>query len=204
MSNRRRDPTASLRAASRAEARKADKRERDNRQAAFDYMQQRGAFAAIGLGPDQVARVTGDLTWRFDDHTIQAYVQSLPWNPDASKRITCFEISYIHPAEGRWTKPRSYKNRARFIETKPAYTTTTVIPVPHWDYDGVDPLIAREPWERAEANRQLNYLNIDESWRALWSIQDDAHQMECSEQLREQHAHIPDACTFPYATGPEG
>jgi len=179
------NPTAHLRAQSRAANRAADKREADNAEASFLYMQERGAFDDID--PDRkFARYQGDLRWHVNGHDVRASVESLPWNAEAPKRIVSFTVSYTHAAEGRFTKPRSFRSMSKFIETKPAWIESREIPVPHWDYDGIDPLVAREPWERAMAERALDWAQTCREWDA----QSKARAISNDAGLREMNDHM--------------
>lgn len=155
----RNDPTAHLRRETLANWRAADAACKDNTKAACQYMRDRGAFDA----------------WRGVDVEIIPVVEGLPWNPNAPKRIVAFRVT-----ERVTREPEVYGGRRR----RRPYTVTEVratVQVPHWDYDGADPLLIREPWERSRADLLLDH---QARWREsdkrenLRSIEGEAAALE--------------------------
>jgi hypothetical protein len=120
--------------------------------------------------------------------------ERLPWNEAAQERVA--EVRLVEHVEGHW-QGSSYRRR-NWINSHDE--TRAVVKVPHWDYDGVDPLIAREPWERAQADKLLGHMA---RWRrqdaeTRWSIEVEAREAEAAAEL--EAAGQP----FTWAAGPEG
>ena len=179
------DPTAYLRRESRSAARVAG--DTDNLKSVIGYMLDRGAFAAhIPAGNRKVT------------YDIRAEVVSLPWNPEAGKRIrslTLYEDVTRDYTSGRRKSVRTFKEA---VET---------VMIPNWDYDGIDPLVAREPFDRQVAHNWLDQQEKSRRACGVWSNYDvdhDVREYEACEQLTADHAGVAGAATFPYATGPEG
>lgn len=137
-----------------------------------------------------------------------AKTSRLPWNPTAPERITALVLYEL--VTGRWSDAylARKKKRPRKSDWIPAHDELrATVEIPHWDYDGVDPLIAREPWERADAEQ---WLDRDATFRdsrkdyVLSSIENDTHQAECCEELNAYHVGVEGAATFTWCAGPEG
>jgi hypothetical protein len=137
----------------------ATKREKDNTQAIIDYMAERDPRVA-----DHVKRLGKRNV------NISVSEEHLPWNPSAPKRVTALTL----------------------IEESPGYyprrgeTHYTRITVPHWDYNGVDPLIAREPWERTQADISCGSAANQRQWRLDAICREIAYEA----QAREMTDHM--------------
>jgi hypothetical protein len=152
-------------------------RDEDMTQRVINYMLERGAFKSrLPL------RLHGD---NVGSHVIAATVEKLPWNPAAPARIvalTLYELVdvYSTPKRGRGVWLRRERQK---LET---------VKIPHWDYDGVDPLVAREPWERADINREMDhqarYRREDSGYDFTndWRRESEVHNLECAEELAEE------------------
>lgn len=173
---------ASLRAARRY-VESAESRTARAHKAVIEYMKQRGLLA-------QWTEHSGRL--RFRTETCK-----LDWNPSAPPRARTVHVEKF--VDGYWNG--SYRRKSNYVN--PHWETLAEVEVPHWDYDGVDPLVAREPYERA---LQDSYYNRD-YWRRPWAqddnvvceIMDEAHQMESCEHLNEYHDGNPDTARFSFA-----
>jgi hypothetical protein len=178
---------AALRRASAQEAH-ISVTDRDARtlRAVIEYMRERDPRIA-----DYLCRI-GSAT-----PAIRPVIETLPWNPAAPARIVELVLTEKSPAH--------YQGYGRQRKLVPGEATYEYIPVPHWDYDGVDPLIAREPWERDQADASLDHDEgrapwARDAWRTLSTLDHDASEMEAAERLNAAHGDT----RFAYATGPEG
>jgi len=185
MSNRRHDPCAHLRTkfgglskGQELSFRDMEKREKDGTSGAIRYMLDRGAFAEhrpLRLGTSEGA------------HRISPIVEKLPWNPAAPARVVALELhQYVYHCNER-------KDGRRGAFSEASWDLIATERVPHWDYDGVDPLIAREPYERATANAQLDYEaryriedkeSIGWRWNWIWK------ELEAIESLKNEGCGI--------------
>ena len=179
-----------LRAASRYHE-SVDAKEKRAHIANLTYMRQRGLLEAL---EDQAAEdyPRKEMAWSFD-YTKLERNEAAPARPyQATLRVW---------VEGRQEYgPRG--GRKDYIEAH--WETVGSVAVPNWDYDGVDPLIAREPYERQLQN---GYLDNDyhrrpwahDEWRVLSGIEEEAAEMEACESLNEYHDGIEGAATFTFS-----
>ena len=158
-------PSRWLTAESNARQRSGALRDRDNTDSVITYMLDRGAFAdhkPLRLHSEQVG-----------GHRIELVVEGLPWNPAAPKRVVALVLLQ---------RTEVFTKHSRFSQL--VMEEIARAPIPHWDYDGMDPLILREPWERAQANR---YLDCTARWReedsTAWEIGAEADNGEACEHI---------------------
>ena len=185
MSARRKDPCAFLRtkfgglSKDQIENVKAcDARDRDGSAAAITWLLQRYApfaeFKPLRLGGS-----------REGSHRILPIIESLPWNPAAAPRIVRLELREN-------TYHYNQTKRGRGAVSHSSWDLVDTFTVPHWDYDGIDPLIAREPWERTRANLDLEHAahyrrqDSDKSWEISSAIEN----IECAHHLVEGGSHF--------------
>ena len=190
------DPTAQLRRESRATYAAGNRQDKDNLKAVIEYMKARGAFGEIDL--EETTRNSMYSWKRSAKYTISPTVESLPWNPTAPKRITELYVS--------WKDPDTQELHRGRYRTVPGKYHSFTVKIPHWDYDGVDPLVAREPWERQDTNEMYNREAADRRSQILllWALDAEVREMEAAEKLNASHKDIPNAARYDYCTGPEG
>ena len=187
MSARRKDPCAFLRtkfgglSKGQVENVKAcEARERDGSAAAITWLLQRYApFAKF-----KPLRLDGS---REGSHRILPVIESLPWNPTAAARLVRLELR-----EHTYYYGQTKRGRGRGTFSHSSWDIVDTFTVPHWDYDGIDPLIAREPWERTQANLDLDNAahyrrqDSDKSWEIAFAIQN----IELAHSLVEEGSHF--------------
>jgi len=181
-SARHKDPCAFLRtkfgglSKSQAETvRACDARDRDGSAAAIAWLLQR-------YKPFDVHVSDSD---HEGSYRVWPVIESLPWNPAAPPRIVRLELR-----EKVYHYNQTKRGRGAFSHA--SWDLVDSFTVPHWDYDGVDPLIAREPWEREEANRMLD---LDAAYRRSdrdksWCFESIVHNLECGHKLNEEGSYV--------------
>ena len=167
-----------------------DERTARAKRAVLDYMRGKGLFAPYA-----------DL-----DGKVQYVVQTcrLDWNPEAPPRARSVRIERHVPGHWREDREPKFKNSKQWARRQRRdwidshWETVAEVDVPHWDYDGVDPLVAREPWERKDCD-----CFDSDWWRKPWNRHEpyenyeiEADEADSAEQMNEYHEEIEGAATF--------
>ncbi len=146
-------------------------------------MLQRGAFKdwqPLRLGGDSEGSMRIDLV-----------IERLPWNPSAPARVVALELREL---VYHYNKTK----RGRGTFTGLTWDVLATERVPHWDYDGVDPLIGREPWERAQAENMLDWQAAHRERDAdiTWQLGHLCNELEAIESLMAEGSAASDPAEF--------